>query len=137
MSDAKRVTPPRPRASALLLVLTVPLVLIALATTVEYARYAYRTVALSSAVHDAVRTAAIRPCDWSPGPLDVARLAVHEGLARRGGATGLSLDARIDGQPGAQVLTVSAALPYHPLFGLVPVPQAVESTYGMPVAGAI
>lgn len=134
MLDPKRVTPPRTGASAILFALALPLCMGTLASLVEYGHYAYRLVALSSTVHEAVQAASVRPRSWHPGPVDVARKAVHEGLAAHGGADGLDLDARIDANQGEQVLVVSATVPYHPLLGVIPVPHTVVSSFGMPLS---
>ncbi len=136
--SAERVGPRRTRrgAAAIELALTAPLLLVLATASLEWGWYFTRQIQLSSAVRDAGLTAGSHSEDRAPDQVAIDRVteALGEGGFDLAGATMTAVTtADPIGDGAVVVLTVS--VPWPPLIGLFPMPDAVRAQTAYAVIG--
>jgi len=118
-------------ANAVEFALIAPLLVVMLAGVTDYGWYFGERIALVAAVRDATRVGVTTSQDDVRTPEETAEDALIAALLDNGYQGDVYLDIALQGSAPDQALSVSAALPYQPLIGIVPSPEAVRSSMVM------
>lgn len=118
-------------AHALEFALILPVIVAILGGIAEYGFVYSQQIWVVGVARDAARSAAATPQDWEPDPLQVAEQSVLSKLEAEQYNGTVYLDTRFEGTSPDQLVVVEVAIPYQPIFGLVPTPERYGSSVVM------